>query len=1097
MALVINTNTSALNTQRQLSLSQGAMSQAMERLSSGRRINSAGDDAAGLAISNRMTSQVRGLNQAIRNANDGISMLQVAEGALAEGTAILQRMRELSVQSANGIYSNSDRATLDAEFLQLMRELDRIATQTSFNGQKLLDGEASNIALQVGATANETIEFGLTASTTAELGLEQGYRGLIGDELSIDSANGLLAADLSGRVSINNTTLSQIDAGTSVQELIDRINLSVNDVEASAVIQAKATLLGDGVLSESDTLTINLYDLDGGYQSFVLSNTTSMTNLAETITSKTGGRLQASLDENGYLTIQSDSVATMLFADSTGGSASGFETSGTLDEGITNIVNSLQNFWLGEAQDLLKTHLGLEFSNGDTMTLNLYTDAPSGTLASISSLPAGFDAVNGEFTQLRLNIDLADYASITVPDGVAAIGYTLERTILHEMVHAAMSVNIDITGDQGDGLSWTDNDPLPGWFTEGIAELLHGADDNLVRYYQGGLIDSEAKVLALFDEAKAHGSPSAGAYATAYLSTKMLNDVLLAFGSNMTALMSYLDADSDLGAAISTATGGALADLAAFETYVENNIWDYLNGNPIANIGGQAITSRLNVNLLGSATTEAATDTGSLFGSDYGNSARTALGTTSVMNADNTNSINTIDSSTLTFVVPDEFSGDFYTADARLVLKPSNGSEIQINRTALATDADLSNFGFTQIDTEGEVIGNSLSSGEQLAALGSGDLEINGVIVGAVADGEGLLTKIEAINSISDQTGVVASVTSYESFDYDYQITKEVISSANFSLTGDQVIGINGVGIQLYDGQGAIDVAQEINSFSAFHGATAYADAQGRLHIFSRASLNLGGTPVTNMSLAYPANQTEGSLKLNGAEVDLSDLSDLNAVVTDINSYTATTGVRAEVDSNGELQLKGSATISIGLGDTNGLKTLDTFGISFGLDGEEDLTDSNNNSRIGDEIYRLNARVALSSLDGDSIAIAVNSGGQIATGLLDINAFEAGAVTSVLSRQNVATQLAAQASIEVIDTALEQINSNLSEIGAVINRLDFSINNLSSISENASTARSRIMDADFAAESASLSRAQILQRASTSMLAQANAAPRLVMSLLN
>lgn len=127
MALVINSNLASLNARRQLAENASDLSSAMERLSSGKRINSAKDDAAGLAIANRMTSQIRGLNQAVRNANDGISMLQVADGALDQSTGVLQRMRELSVQSASGTYSSGDRNAINAEFQQLVRELDRIS----------------------------------------------------------------------------------------------------------------------------------------------------------------------------------------------------------------------------------------------------------------------------------------------------------------------------------------------------------------------------------------------------------------------------------------------------------------------------------------------------------------------------------------------------------------------------------------------------------------------------------------------------------------------------------------------------------------------------------------------------------------------------------------------------------------------------------------------------------------------------------------------------------------------------------------------------------------------------------------------------------
>ncbi|MBU4395404.1 MAG: flagellin, partial [Proteobacteria bacterium] len=144
MGLTINTNVMSLNAQRNLGTSQSALSKSMQRLSSGLRINSAKDDAAGLAISDRMTSQIRGLNQAGRNANDGISLAQTAEGALQETTNILQRMRELSVQSANDTNSDSDRTSLNAEVTQLKDELNRIADSTKFNGKSLIDGSMTN-----------------------------------------------------------------------------------------------------------------------------------------------------------------------------------------------------------------------------------------------------------------------------------------------------------------------------------------------------------------------------------------------------------------------------------------------------------------------------------------------------------------------------------------------------------------------------------------------------------------------------------------------------------------------------------------------------------------------------------------------------------------------------------------------------------------------------------------------------------------------------------------------------------------------------------------------------------------------------------------
>ncbi|MCF8169423.1 MAG: flagellin [Rhodoferax sp.] len=170
MAATINTNIASLSAQRNLTLNQASLGQAMQRLSSGLRINSAKDDAAGLGISERMTSQVRGLNQASRNANDGISLAQTAEGALSSSNTILQRIRELAVQSANATNSASDRAALNAEVGQLSSELDRIAKTTQFNGQSLLDGSFGSATFQVGANANQTITAISSNFTTSKYG---------------------------------------------------------------------------------------------------------------------------------------------------------------------------------------------------------------------------------------------------------------------------------------------------------------------------------------------------------------------------------------------------------------------------------------------------------------------------------------------------------------------------------------------------------------------------------------------------------------------------------------------------------------------------------------------------------------------------------------------------------------------------------------------------------------------------------------------------------------------------------------------------------------------------------------------------------------
>lgn len=174
MAISVNSNIGSLNAQRNLNKSQKGLNTSMQRLASGLRINSAKDDAAGLAISDRMTSQIRGLNQAVRNANDGISLAQTAEGALGETTNLLQRMRELAVQSSNGTNTTNDRKSLDAEFTQLTAEIDRISDDTSFNGTKILAGAFSvtGMKFQIGSEKGQTVSVKIADMDASKLSVK-------------------------------------------------------------------------------------------------------------------------------------------------------------------------------------------------------------------------------------------------------------------------------------------------------------------------------------------------------------------------------------------------------------------------------------------------------------------------------------------------------------------------------------------------------------------------------------------------------------------------------------------------------------------------------------------------------------------------------------------------------------------------------------------------------------------------------------------------------------------------------------------------------------------------------------------------------------
>jgi len=282
----------SLNAQRNLGTSQSALSKSMQRLSSGLRINSAKDDAAGLSISDRMTSQIRGLNQAARNANDGISLAQTAEGALQETTNILQRMRELAVQSANDTNSSSDRTSLQAEVNQLKQEMTRIADTTEFNGKKLLDGSMTSAQFQVGANANQTISFGISSAKAASLG----NNALTSNNATagIEMATAAAAASAANNVKAQTLTVigsagsktAAVTIGDSAAVIAGSVNAISANTGVTATAKTTATL---SALSVSGTVGFNLQGTNTtaiGISATVLAG--DLTNLVTAIQNQAG-----------------------------------------------------------------------------------------------------------------------------------------------------------------------------------------------------------------------------------------------------------------------------------------------------------------------------------------------------------------------------------------------------------------------------------------------------------------------------------------------------------------------------------------------------------------------------------------------------------------------------------------------------------------------------------------------------------------------------------------------------------------------------------------------------------------------------------------
>ncbi|EWH06137.1 flagellin [Pseudoalteromonas lipolytica SCSIO 04301] len=317
MALTVNTNVSSLNAQRNLSKSGQGLATSMERLASGMRINSAKDDAAGLQISNRLTSQVNGLSMAQRNANDGISMAQTAEGAMNESTSILQRMRELALQSANGSNSTEDREALQKEVSALQTELTRIAETTSFGGQQLLDGSFGSKSFQVGANANETINVSLSSVASNKIGANQ--VNLSGTTVGLGQAIAAATTGSNGVATGSYTISGRDDATVNVAtdataaEIASSINSFTNTTGVSAQARSEATIdfTQAGDLGETISFKLDGAGLDSGDEIAVSytgtgSAETDKQAMAEAINAKTDEHGVTASIENGVLTISNN-----------------------------------------------------------------------------------------------------------------------------------------------------------------------------------------------------------------------------------------------------------------------------------------------------------------------------------------------------------------------------------------------------------------------------------------------------------------------------------------------------------------------------------------------------------------------------------------------------------------------------------------------------------------------------------------------------------------------------------------------------------------------------------------------------------------------
>jgi flagellin len=413
MGLSINTNVMSLNAQRNLGKTQSNLSKSMTRLSSGLRVNSAKDDAAGLAIADRMTSQIRGLNQAVRNANDGISLAQTAEGAMQESTNILQRMRELSVQSANASNSAADRQALHAEVNQLQSEMDRIAGTTTFNGLKILDGAFAAQKFQVGANANETIGVSISSMESSSLGrysvssqhstTAESGGGVAGPATATTGAGNTIAAQaltiagFQGSATISSTTIDAAMQADAIAALVNNQTQNTG-VEATAYNEATFDVAAAGSISfaigtgtDLTTVTANLTDAD------------DLTALATAINDTSGSTgITAEITANALKLIQDDGKDIRLEGITNTGVAAGATSATLVGQGGNTI-----SFAATASADSSVVAGSLEFSSQKSFSVSSSVDG-GGTTGSVLTTAA--EILQGSTQETISTIDISTQA---------------------------------------------------------------------------------------------------------------------------------------------------------------------------------------------------------------------------------------------------------------------------------------------------------------------------------------------------------------------------------------------------------------------------------------------------------------------------------------------------------------------------------------------------------------------------------------------------------------------------------------------------------------------------------------------------------------
>ena len=962
----------------------------MSALSSGKRINSAADDAAGLSIITRMESQVRGLNQAMRNAADGNSLAQTAEGAMEEVTNMLQRMRELALQASNSVNNDQDRAALNAEVDQLITEISRVAGETTFNGQNILDGSFMGASIQVGMNAGETINFDLFDMSSNSLGrsaLTNSSLVNVAAEAQGTAATETIAAmaftgpdtytfNVEG-VSVSGT-LAEPTMSADLRALASTIN---NNLNQAGVTEVVASASNGGIV---------LTNVNG--DNIAVTNFTSTGNGAATF-----GVIEGTGDAvylNDTAAVQSSSTATGTPASDTGVELAlslGGEYSFKLNGAQVNIAATDNTDALVEAKLVAALGSGYEvFKHGDAVGNDFAADSTGHANGAATMSLTGADS--GRFVIYHADSGKAiNITQFQATDGVAAgvqgtiraAGGETEAVLIDGTNQ--FTVTDDTTNPTALDLEFTSVTSDYELVIDDLAVLITGDDLAAGTAGQKLIDDLNAHFLARDNDSGAAAGLGSLGNTTDVDGDGTAGDV----GDDGETVFTFEVVQN--GSSISIKKAASEGDLN-----VQLNDLDAAGltaANIVDGITGEAQSSRIGGNATaGSAAVEAfaavAESSGSLFvnGADGAKVANTEIdlndtGTAIYTTAESTNTVATLTTS----------GAGLYNFKVEV-----GGSATGLIQTAVAS-------------TNANQMVSDINTALAAAGFSNTSARLDPSNSGAVI--------------LEDSTGASLQLTTFSS---------PAAETITFSPSAGQ-------------GQSSVlDDSQSVDAATA--GAAGLADA-------------------TNATLVFDANVGDmATFKVsNGTDVAV------------FRHSTIATGDHADVQA--EMR---AAFADAGITDIT---------VTAATDGANRLVMSFTNSEGGQ------IKVFDFKTDGLTRASFNPDAGQGAAEILDDNAANAATGKSVADL-SVATVDMAQAAIETIDNAIQQINDERGKLGAIQNRLDHTISNLGNIVVNTEASQSRIEDADFAAETGNLTKAQILSQAATAMLAQANASKQSVLSLL-